>query len=166
MLDTTDITTSPETEDIVEKKGNATSGVWTWFGYGKNDKEQTKPVCKICRRSVPCRTGNTTNLFNHLRRHHPSDYTESLTLWAQVCTTPNKETGKTTAGSTSCQAGSVIRVSGWVCMAAQLPQPLLHLRKVWHGVAHPSQASTTKISLRVFAGSEDPSSSSYTKNSK
>ncbi|CAB1450755.1 unnamed protein product [Pleuronectes platessa] len=86
---------------IVEKKGNATSGVWTWFGYGKNDEEQTKPVCKICRGSVPARTGNTTNLFNHLRRHHPSDYTESLTLRAQVCTTPNKEIGKTTTSPVS-----------------------------------------------------------------
>ena len=91
--------TSPDTEDIVGKKGNATSVVWTWFGYGKNDAEQTKPVCKICRRSVPARTGSTTNLFNHLRRHHPSDYTESLTLRAQVGTTPNKVTGKTTTST-------------------------------------------------------------------
>ncbi|CAB1438350.1 unnamed protein product [Pleuronectes platessa] len=96
-----DMTPSPDTEEIVGKKGNATSVVWRWFGYGKHDEEQSKPVCKICRRSVPARTGNTTNLFNHLRRHHPSDYTESLTLRAQVCPTPNQETGKTTTSPVS-----------------------------------------------------------------
>ncbi|CAB1418364.1 unnamed protein product [Pleuronectes platessa] len=41
------------------------------------------------------------------------------------------------AGSTKSQAGSVKRVRGRDCMAAQLPPSLLHLREVWHGVAHP-----------------------------
>lgn len=101
-----DITTSLETEDIVEKKGNTTSIVWTWFGYGKSDHEQAKPICKICRRLVPARTGNTTNLFHHLRRHHPSNYSESVTLRAQAGTTPHTQPSKTTTSPVSIASGS------------------------------------------------------------
>ena len=61
---------------------------------------------KICRRLVPARTGNTTNLFHHLRRHHPSNYTESLTLRAQACTTPHTQPSKTTTSPVSIASGS------------------------------------------------------------
>lgn len=69
-------------DEIVERKGYSTSVVWRWFGYQQNDVEQIKPVCKVCRRSVPSKTGNTTNLFNHLKKHHPSDYSESAPFTA------------------------------------------------------------------------------------
>lgn len=53
-----DVSTAPETDDIVvKKKSNTSSVVCKWFGYDKSDKEQTKPVCKICRRLIPTRTG-------------------------------------------------------------------------------------------------------------
>nr|XP_054603768.1 E3 SUMO-protein ligase ZBED1-like [Nothobranchius furzeri] len=32
---------------------------------------------------VPSKTGNTTNLFNHLKKYHPSDYTESVKMRAE-----------------------------------------------------------------------------------
>ena len=40
------------------------------------DKEQDKPVCRTCGRSVQAKTSNTTNLFQHLREDHPSVYAE------------------------------------------------------------------------------------------
>ncbi|KAF7214478.1 zinc finger BED domain-containing protein 1-like, partial [Nothobranchius furzeri] len=70
-------------EDIVQKKSYSTSVVWRWFGYLKSDVEQIKPTCKVCRRMVPSKTGNTTNLFNHLKKYHPSDYTESVKMRAE-----------------------------------------------------------------------------------
>ena len=36
--------------------------------------------------------GEHTNLFHHLRWHHPSNYTESVTLWAEADTTPHTHT--------------------------------------------------------------------------
>lgn len=51
-----DVSAAPETDDIViKKKSNTSSVVWKWFG--KSDKEQMKPVCKICQRLTPTRTG-------------------------------------------------------------------------------------------------------------
>ena len=68
--------------EVVDKKGYKTSIIWKWFGYLKTDEGQDKTVCKLCRRSVPARLGNTTNLFQHLRTYHPSDYTESMKMRA------------------------------------------------------------------------------------
>lgn len=51
-----DVSTAPENDHIViKKKSNTSSVVWKWFG--KSDKEQTKPVYKICQRLIPTRTG-------------------------------------------------------------------------------------------------------------
>ncbi|XP_064153682.1 E3 SUMO-protein ligase ZBED1-like isoform X1 [Anguilla rostrata] len=67
-------------EEIVPKKGHTTSVIWKSFGYLKSDQAQTSIRCKICRRPVLSRTGNTTNLFHHLKRHHPTEHSESLSL--------------------------------------------------------------------------------------
>ena len=100
-----------------------TSIVWTWFGYGKSDQEQAKLVCKICRQLVPARTGNTANLFHHLRRHHPSNYTESVTLRAQTGTTPHTQPSKTTKSPVSIASGSgsVKQQSIQLCFTAIAP---------------------------------------------
>lgn len=37
-----------KTDEIMDKKGYATSVIWKWFGYLKGDDAQTKTVCKIC----------------------------------------------------------------------------------------------------------------------
>lgn len=113
----------PRPKTLLEKKGNTTSIVWTWFGYGKNDQEQAKPVCKICRRLVPARTGNTTNLFNHLRRHHPCNYTESVTLRAQAGTTPHAQPSKATTSpvSIASRSGSAKQQSIQSCFTAIAP---------------------------------------------
>lgn len=51
--------------------------IWTWFGFSPTDKAQTTVICKVCREEVRTSDGNTTNLFNHLRRQHPKQYAES-----------------------------------------------------------------------------------------
>lgn len=107
----------PYLKTLLIKKGYSTSAVWRWFGYGKSDQEQTKPVCKICRRVVPARTGNTTNLFNHLRRHHPTNYTESVTLRAQASTTPHTQPSKATTSPVSINKQQFIQS----CFAAIAP---------------------------------------------
>ena len=65
--------------EVIDKKGYKTSIIWKWFGYLKTDEAQDKTVCK---RSLPARLGNTTNLFQHLKTYHPSDYTESMKMRA------------------------------------------------------------------------------------
>lgn len=39
-----DLSSTPEIDDLVEKKGNRLSVVWKYFGYSKNDTEQTEPI--------------------------------------------------------------------------------------------------------------------------
>ena len=68
--------------EVVDKKGYKTSILWKWFGYLKTDEAQDKTDCKLCRRSVPAHLGNTTNLFQHRKTYHPSDYTESMKMCA------------------------------------------------------------------------------------
>ena len=66
----------------VVKKRNTKSAVWQHFGLRATqegvivDKEQDKPVCRACGRSVHAKGSNTTNLFQHLREHHPTIYAE------------------------------------------------------------------------------------------
>ncbi len=52
------------------------SAVWEYFGYPKNDRgvvlEDGYPVCKKCGRRVAAKGGNTSNMFSHIREHHPS----------------------------------------------------------------------------------------------
>ena len=40
------------------------------------EKEQNKPICRSCGKEVLAKGSNTTNLFQHLREHHPSEYAE------------------------------------------------------------------------------------------
>ncbi|XP_038590224.1 E3 SUMO-protein ligase ZBED1-like [Micropterus salmoides] len=44
--------------------------VWNYFGYRKDDIDQTQVLCRQCLVVVATTRGNTTNLFDHLNRHH------------------------------------------------------------------------------------------------
>ena len=33
--------------------------------------ELDKPICRLCKKTVPAKRSNTTNLFTHLEDHHP-----------------------------------------------------------------------------------------------
>ncbi len=65
-------------EEIVDKKGSLTSIICKWFGYIK--------WLRWSALVVPTKKGNTTNLFHHLKRYHPSDHTESMKMpsWTHV----------------------------------------------------------------------------------
>ena len=79
---------SEESQETVEatnlvKKKNAKSIVWNYFGL-KGDKNgnalkehDNRPVCRTCNKSVLCKGGNTSNLFTHLRDHHPTLFKEA-----------------------------------------------------------------------------------------
>ena len=65
------------------KKRNTKSIVWTYFGIKATEDglpieaEQERPLCRPCGRAVLAKGGNTTNLFQHLREHHPDLYAEA-----------------------------------------------------------------------------------------
>ncbi len=65
-----------ESEDVsilVQKKG-AHSTVWNFFGFKSQDDAQRVVICKQCFGIVAAPQGNTTNLYNHLKRHHRIQY--------------------------------------------------------------------------------------------
>ncbi|KAL1268564.1 hypothetical protein QQF64_033927 [Cirrhinus molitorella] len=70
-----------ETEAAVEvtlvPKRGGTSVIWNWFGFKSSDTEQTSVICKVCRRVVTARGGNTSNLFHHLKNMHAREYEEA-----------------------------------------------------------------------------------------
>lgn len=66
-----------ESEDVtttlLQKKG-AHSTVWNFFGFKPEDDAQRVIICKQCFCIVAAPQGNTTNLYNHLKRHHKIQY--------------------------------------------------------------------------------------------
>jgi len=66
---------------LVRKK-NTKSSVWHNFGVMATEdgrvieKEQEKPICRTCGKGVLAKGSNTTNLFQHLREHHPQIYAD------------------------------------------------------------------------------------------
>ena len=62
-------------------KPKSTSLVWDHFWFKLNEtglKLQRKDsvVCRLCKCSVEAKGGNTSNLFSHLRVHHPLKFRE------------------------------------------------------------------------------------------
>ena len=57
--------------DEIFSAGKLKSKVWKYFGFLKKDGQldKTDAICKLCRTGLKY-TGSTTNLANHLRRHH------------------------------------------------------------------------------------------------
>ena len=83
------------------KKKNTKSPVWNHFGLRADDKglpiaeDEDKPVCRKCFRTVPAKTGNTTNLIAHLRDNHPDLYSEISPIILQ-----NKKQGESSSQPT------------------------------------------------------------------
>ena len=46
---------------LVEKKGT-TSQVWTFFGFEKEETDSDKVICRVCKKYVLGRGGNTSNV--------------------------------------------------------------------------------------------------------
>ena len=66
---------------LVHKK-NTKSSVWHNFGVMATEdgrvieKEREKLICRTCGKGVLAKGSNTTNLFQHLREHHPQIYAD------------------------------------------------------------------------------------------
>ena len=65
---------SGDAEELVPRNG-VTSIVWTCFG---------QVICKECNKVVSSPQSNTTNLFNHLKKHHKPKYEECMKAKANV----------------------------------------------------------------------------------
>lgn len=55
------------------------SPVWKYFGFLRSAEgvnEDGFPLCKMCHRRVAAKDGTTSNMLNHLRRHHQAEYEE------------------------------------------------------------------------------------------
>ena len=63
-----------QTRPIFDNPSKCTSIVWNHFGFYLNDEtemvDKTYSICKICKCKVRY-SGNTTNMSNHLMKHHP-----------------------------------------------------------------------------------------------
>ncbi len=70
-----------ESEEVeLVSKAKCKSPAWSYFRFkpgpdGKPDDEATA-VCRLCKRSVAAKGGNTSNLFSHLKKQHPCVYIE------------------------------------------------------------------------------------------
>ena len=45
---------------------------------GGTPKPDKNPICRSCKRSIPTKGGNTSNLMAHLKEHHADLYVEAL----------------------------------------------------------------------------------------
>ncbi|KAK0138123.1 Zinc finger BED domain-containing protein 1 [Merluccius polli] len=63
--------------ELVLKKGSH-SVVWVYFGFKPDDEGQSRVICKACFSLVAAPQGNTTNLYQHLKRHHKVQYDEAM----------------------------------------------------------------------------------------
>ncbi|XP_039511670.1 zinc finger BED domain-containing protein 4 isoform X2 [Pimephales promelas] len=65
------------------------SVVWEYFGYLKDPGGTILvdgyPVCRMCRKKVSARAGNTSNMMHHLRDHHPKEFAKLNRKHAVPC---------------------------------------------------------------------------------
>lgn len=47
-----------------------------WEYFDTNDDSSATVKCKICKKDVSSKSGNTTNLFSHLKLHHYLQFRE------------------------------------------------------------------------------------------
>ncbi|WAR09431.1 ZBED1-like protein [Mya arenaria] len=75
------------------------SKVWEYFGFrdGTSD-EDNKPTCKVCYADILCKSGNTTNMSNHLKRKHCIDISSASSATSGPQSTP---VGKPSANKSS-----------------------------------------------------------------
>ncbi|XP_015243699.1 PREDICTED: uncharacterized protein LOC107093257 isoform X1 [Cyprinodon variegatus] len=70
--------------DLISKP-RSKSVVWTYFGLKADENGQPlnsgEAICRLCRKIVLAKGGNTTNLRSHLKRRHQADFCE-LTSFA------------------------------------------------------------------------------------
>ncbi|XP_047656263.1 E3 SUMO-protein ligase ZBED1-like [Tachysurus fulvidraco] len=82
-----------ETEELVKKTG-ATSIIWTWFGFKPSDEQQKNILCRVCGAKVPAKSGNTTNLFYHLKTKHVVEYHQHCQAMQPTARSSTKNAGQ------------------------------------------------------------------------
>ena len=71
---------SEDTTTTLMNKPGTKSKVWQYFGFEVGEKGRVKdgntPVCRIgsCSAHVKTKHSSTTNLYSHLKQHHPTEY--------------------------------------------------------------------------------------------
>ena len=64
---------------LIAKK-NTTSKVWKYFGFVTDEdgthSDNSTPRCRLCHKGVSEKWSNTSNLINHVKLHHGSEYRE------------------------------------------------------------------------------------------
>lgn len=67
----------PSYARLVPKK-SAKSPAWSYFGLPCTETgelvSENLAICQICKYPVSSKGGSTTNLFSHLKNHHPIEY--------------------------------------------------------------------------------------------
>ncbi|XP_035377165.1 uncharacterized protein LOC113592278 isoform X1 [Electrophorus electricus] len=70
----------PESVVLYPPSKHCKSPAWKHFGYlGSAEgvlKEDGFPLCRMCLRKVSAKDGTTSNMLNHLRRHHQAEFEE------------------------------------------------------------------------------------------
>lgn len=79
---------------LVPKKGSH-SVVWKYFGFKQEDEGQSGVICKVCFAPVAAPQGNTTNLYQHLKRHHKVQYDEAAVQGKRSESRPKMQTSIT-----------------------------------------------------------------------
>jgi len=76
-------------DNTVDKQGPKGSLVWRNFCFLKSGTEHSSVHSKLCRAHVLTKTGNTANLFHHLRQRHPFEHGECTLLQTHPQTVVN-----------------------------------------------------------------------------
>ncbi|ROJ62562.1 hypothetical protein DPX16_21548 [Anabarilius grahami] len=66
----------PPQKNAFVPKRKSKSSIWDYFCYKKEDVDQKEVLCMECHKVVARKQGNTTNLSDHLKRHHKALYDE------------------------------------------------------------------------------------------
>ena len=69
-----------DSDGLVSKSRGAKSSVWIYFGFEADEegrpKVQDAVICRLCKKSVSAKGGNTSNLLSHLKVHLPQQHLE------------------------------------------------------------------------------------------
>ena len=69
-----------DSDGLVLKSRGTKSAVWIYFGFEADEegkpKVQDAVICRLCKKSVSAKGGNTSNLLSHLKVHLPQRHLE------------------------------------------------------------------------------------------
>jgi len=93
-------------------KPKSTSPVWTYFGFEADEDGKAKSdevaICRSCQRRVKAKGSNTSNLFSHLRVHHPLKFAEVQQAQKQKA---NTERSRSKVSGKQATIGDVVQKS-------------------------------------------------------